>query len=208
MIYSIKGKIVYADPYCVALQCGGVAYKCVASLNTLRLLPGLGAEATLYTHLVFNQNAATKDDPFELYGFYDRQELDFFKLLVGVSGVGAKAAISILSTMEPSALALSIASGDVKAITKAQGVGPKIAQRVVLELKDKMAKVAPAEVSSAQMVSFEQTAIVGNVSEAVSALVSLGFSAADANKALSGCDPTMSVQALIKEGLKKLSWGV
>lgn len=208
MFYSIRGKIVYSDPYCVALESGGIAYKCSASLNTLRQIPGIGEETTLYTHLIFNQNAATKDEPFELYGFYDRQELDFFKLLVGVSGVGAKAAISILSTMDPSALTLSIAAGDAKAITKAQGVGPKIAQRVVLELKDKVSKLAPSEVSSSGLGSFEQTTIVGNVSEAVSALVSLGFSATDANKALRGCDPTLSVQALVKEGLKKLSWGV
>ena len=207
MFYSITGKIVYSDQYCVALDCGGVAYKCTVSLNTLSLLPPVGSTATLYTHVVFNQNATAKDDAFEKLGFYDRQELDFFKMLVGVSGVGSKAAISILSTSSPSALAVSIASGDVKAITRAQGVGPKIAQRVVLELKPKMEKLAPSRVSSEQIVGYDQAPAIGNVSEAVSALVSLGFGAADAGEALSKEDPTLSVQALIKIGLKKLSWG-
>ena len=207
MFYSLTGKIVYSDQYAVAIDCGGVAYKCTVSLNTLSLLPSLGETATLYTHIVFNQNATAKDDAFEMLGFYDRQELEFFKLLVSVSGVGAKAAISILSTASPSALAVSIASGDVKAITKAQGVGPKIAQRVVLELKPKMEKLAPSRVSSAELSGYEQATILGNVSEAVSALVSLGFSAADASAVLSKEDPNLTTEALVKIGLRKLSWG-
>ena len=155
MFYSLTGKIVYSDQYCVAIDCNGVAYKCTVSLNTLSQLPSLGSTATLFTHIVFNQNATAKDDAFEMLGFYDRQELEFFKLLVSVSGVGAKAAISILSTASPSALAVSIASGDVKAITKAQGVGPKIAQRVVLELKSKMERLAPSRVSSEEISGYE-----------------------------------------------------
>ena len=119
----------------------------------------------------------------------------------------SNAVFSILSTASPSALALSIASGDVKAITRAQGIGPKIAQRVVLELKGKVGKLAPSEITSSDAAGYEQTTILGNVSEAVSALVSLGFGAADAQKALAGLDPALPVQALIKEGLRKLSWG-
>ena len=207
MFYSITGKIISTEPTFVAVDCGAVAYKCSASLNTIRRLPPNGGTVTLYTHLIFNQNATAKDEPFELYGLLDRDELAFFKMLVSVSGVGAKAAISILSTASPSALALSIASGDVKAITKAQGVGPKIAQRVVMELKSKVAKLAPSEISAEEAGGFEQISILGNVSEAVSALVSLGFGAADAQKALAGTDPELPVQTLIKEGLKKLSWG-
>ena len=207
MFYAITGKIVLTDPTFVALECGGITYKCSVSMHTLRQLPQNGATVTLYTHLVFNQNATSKDDPLELYGFIDREELAFFKMLVSVSGVGAKAAISILSTSSPSVLALSITSGDVKAITKAQGVGPKIAQRVVLELKGKVAKLAPTEVSSAEVGGYEQTTILGNVSEAVSALAALGFSPVDAQKELAGMDPQTPVQTLIKEGLKKLSWG-
>ncbi len=207
MFYSLTGKIVCTEPTFVAIDCGGVAYRCTASLNTIRQLPPNGGVVTLYTHLVFNQNATAKDDAFELIGFIDKDELAFFKMLVSVSGVGAKAAISILSTASPSALALSIASGDVKAITRAQGIGPKIAQRVVLELKGKVGKLAPNEITSSDAAGYEQTTILGNVSEAVSALVSLGFGAADAQKALAGLDPALPVQALIKEGLRKLSWG-
>ena len=115
-----------------------------------------------------------------------------------------KAAIAILSQNTPSSLAVSIAAGDVKAITRAQGVGPKIAQRVVLELKDKMTKLAPSRISSGDMTGVEQINLGGNISEAVSALAALGFSAADAAKALSGADASMKVEDLIKIGLKKL----
>ena len=125
-------------------------------------------------------------------------------MLIDVSGVGPKAAVSILSQNTPDALALSIAAGDVKAITKAPGVGPKIAQRVILELKGKVSSFAPANNSSMDAGSVQQINMGGNISEAVSALVSLGFSAADAAKALSGADPNLKIEDLIKLGLKKL----
>jgi len=198
MFYSIRGKIVFSDTSSVALECAGVAFKCSVTLNTLKNLGGIGEEATLYTYL------SVREDALELYGFHDEQELEFFKLLLGVSGVGPKAAIAILSQNTPSSLALSIAAGDVKAITKAQGVGPKIAQRVVLELKDKMSKLTPSRMSAEESFSHQQVSMGGNISEAVSALVSLGFSAADAAKALSKADPSMRVEDLVKTGLKQL----
>ena len=198
MFYSITGKIVYSDTTSVALECGGVAFHCTVSLNTLKNIDRIGGTATLYTYL------SVREDALELFGFYDSQELAFFKMLIGVSGVGPKAAISILSQHTPNSLALSIAAGDVKSITKAPGVGPKIAQRVVLELKDKMAKLAPSHVSFEEVSGVQQINMGGNVSEAVSALTSLGFSAADAAKALAGADPDMKVEDLIKLGLRKL----
>lgn len=198
MFYSISGKIVFSDTSSVALECGGVAFKCSVTLNTLKNLGGIGEDAKLYTYL------SVREDALELFGFYDEQELEFFKLLLGVSGVGPKAAVAILSQNTPSALALSIAAGDVKAITRAQGVGPKIAQRVVLELKDKMSKLAPQNLSAEDAFAPQQVSMGGNISEAVSALVSLGFSAADAAKALSKADPAMRVEDLVKIGLKQL----
>ena len=198
MFYSITGKIVYSDTSAVALDCNGVAFRCTVTLNTLKNIGRLGEEAMLFTYL------SVREDALELFGFNDQQELEFFKLLLGVSGVGPKAAIAILSQNTPNALALSIAAGDVKAITRAQGVGPKIAQRVVLELKDKMAKLAPSHISSAEVGSSQQINLGGNISEAVSALAALGFSAADAARALTGADPEMKVEELIKIGLKKL----
>ncbi len=198
MFYSITGKIVYSDPSTVALECGGVAFKCSVTLNTLKELGRRGETTTLYTYL------SVREDALELFGFSNEQELEFFKMLLNVSGVGPKAAIAILSQNTPNALALSIAAGDVKAITRAQGVGPKIAQRVVLELKDKMAKLAPQQISAREVNAGAQINMGGNISEAVSALAALGFSAADAARALGGEDPAAKVEDLIKIGLKKL----
>ena len=198
MFYSITGKIVYSDVTTVALECAGVAFRCTVSLNTLKTLGRIGETATLYTFLSVRENAL------ELFGFADPQELEFFKLLIGISGVGPNTAIAILSQNTPNALALSIAAGDVKSITRAQGVGTKIAQRVIMELKGKMAKLAPSNVSAEEFAGVQQVSMGGNISEAVSALTALGFSASDAAKALSGEDPNARVEDLIKLGLKKL----
>ena len=198
MFYSITGKIVYSDTSCVALECGGVAFKCTVSLNTLKNIGRVGETATLYTHL------SVREDALELFGFYDKQEMEFFRLLIDVSGVGPKAAIAILSQNTPAGLAVSIAAGDVKAITRAQGVGPKIAQRVILELKGKVSGLAASGSFASDAGGVQQVSMGGNISEAVSALTALGFSAADAAKALSGADPAMRVEDLVKLGLKKL----
>ena len=198
MFYSITGKIVYSDANSVAVECGGVAFYCTVSLNTLKNLGRIGETAKLYTYL------SVKEDSLDLFGFYNQQELDCFRLLIGVSGVGPKGAIAILSNSTPDALALSIAAGDIKAITKAPGIGSKIAQRVVLELKNKMSVFGSAQATGGDLDNPQQINLGGEVSEAVSALVSLGFSAADAAKALRGADPSLGVEDLIKLGLKKL----
>ena len=156
MFYSLTGKVVFADVSCLAIDCGGVAYRCFATVNTLKRTAQIGSTVTVYTYLSVRA--------MELFGFADREELDFFKLLIGVSGVGPKAALSILSELTPSQLSMSIASGDVKSITRANGVGPKIAQRVVLELKDKITKIAPSGVSNAQLENIAQTAQQGSTS--------------------------------------------
>ena len=198
MFYSLTGKIVYSSTSYVALDCGGVAFKCNVSLNTLKSIGSIGETATLYTYL------SVKEDALDLYGFSDPLELDFFKLLIDVQNVGPKGALSILSINTPQSLALSIAAGDIKSITKAQGIGPKIAQRIILELKSKVTDLTPTNISSEEIGTVQQINMGGNISEAVSALTSLGFSAADAAKALAGADPEMRIEDLVKLGLRKL----
>ncbi len=127
MFYSLTGKLA-------VVECGGVGYRCMTSLTTLSCLPPAGERVTLYTHL------NVREDALDLFGFYSMNELDAFKKLIGVSGVGPKSALAILSDMTPDRLALCIASGDAKSLTRAPGVGVKLAQRLILELKDKISK--------------------------------------------------------------------
>ena len=198
MFYSVTGKVVFSDLYSVAVECGGVAFKCLTSANTLRDIDK-NSVVTLYTHL------NVREDALDLFGFSTEYELEWFKLLIGVTGVGPKAALAILSEQTPEKLALCISSGDVKAITRANGVGSKIAQRVILELKDK-AKSAVS--SSADAAALEKISAVGEIpetSEAVAALTMLGYSKSEASVAVSKVDSSLSVQDIIKQALKILS---
>lgn len=198
MIYSVKGKLTYIDAQFVVVECGGVGFKCFTSLNTAKSIGNVGSEVTLFTHL------AVKEDAMDLYGFSTNQELDSFKLLITVSGIGPKAAVSILSELAPDRLALAIASGDIKAITKANGVGKKTAERVVLELKDKMVNTATGEVSGA-VSSAASIAEESSSAEAVAALVALGFGQSDAAVGVGQMDKSLSVDEMIRLGLKQLS---
>lgn len=199
MFYSITGKVVYSDTQSVALETGGVAFKCSTTLNSLKRIGERGNTVTLYTHL------NVREDALDLFGFYTEQELECFKLLISVSGVGPKAAISILSELTPEKLALSIATGDSKAITKAQGVGPKLAQRVVLELKDKLAKGLELPADSPEIQAAGVAAAEGNAAEAVSALAMLGYTQSEAALAVSKLDGSLPVETLIKQALKQLA---
>ncbi len=193
MIYSVRGALVYTDTKTAVIECGGVGFRCNVTHKTLAQLPSVGGEAMLYTYL------AVREDAMDLYGFYDVSELEFFKLIISVNGIGPKLGISILSDFTPKQLCMFIASGDAKAISKANGVGAKTAQRIVLELKDKV---------SSGMQLGEADTYVGNAtfnggaSEAVEALVSLGFTQGEAAKVVSQCDPQMPVEDIIKEALK------
>ena len=156
-----------------------------------------GSQATVFTYM------NVREDAMELYGFYTRNELEAFKQLITVSGVGPKAALAILSVMTPDQLALSIASGDAKAITKAQGVGAKIAQRIVLELKNKFSTDLTAEQSD--MVAAIQSADTSvDFSEAIEALIQLGYSRSEAAAAVSKLDKSLPVEELIRLALKSL----
>lgn len=196
MFYSLTGEIVYRDSSSVAISCGGVAFRCSVTLTTLNELSDKKGEVTLYTHL------SVRDDALELFGFYDESELDCFRMLISISGVGPKAALAILSQLTPDRLALAVSSGDVKSITKAQGVGKKIAQRVVLELKDKM---KTGDVSGTGETGASGQILLGsNTSEAVEALVMLGYSQSEASSAVAKLDQSLSVEKLITQALKIL----
>lgn len=199
MFYSLTGNIIYSDLNSVAVECSGVGFKCFTTMNTLRKIGGNGDKVTLYTHL------NVREDALDLFGFADTYELDFFKLLISVSGVGPKAALAILSELEPDKLALCIASGDSKAITKAQGVGPKLAQRVVLELKDKVKGIAHEDNCGYDLAAAEAATSSAAGSEAVSALMVLGYTQSEAATAVGKLDQSLSVEEMIKQALKLLA---
>ncbi len=197
MFYSISGNIIMSDASSVAIDCSGVGFKCNASLNTLRKIGSAGSKVTLYTYL------AVREDALELFGFYDLQELDCFKLLIAISGVGPKAALAVLSEMTPEKLALAVSNGDSKAVTRAQGVGPKLAQRIILELKGKLSVDVSDE--DGAFISESNESASSNISEAISALQFLGYSQHEAAKAVKSLDMSLSVEDMIKKALALLS---
>lgn len=198
MLYNIRGKLTVSDVNFFVVECGGVGFKCFTTLNTVKNIGKIGDEVNVFTYL------AVREDAMDLYGFATLDELNAFKLLITVSGIGPKAAAAILSELEPNRLAICIASGDAKAITKAQGVGKKTAERVVLELKDKMGAITVG--STSDVVS--SVATVGessNSAEAVEALVALGYSQSDAAVVVGSMDKSLSVDEMIRNGLKQLA---
>ena len=197
MIYNLKGKLTVCDVNFIVIECGGVGFKCFTTLNTVKQIGKVGSEVNVFTHL------SVREDAMDLYAFATSAELDSFKLLITVSGIGPKAAASILSELTPDRLALCIASGDAKSITAAQGVGKKTAERVVLELKDKMNGIVSESVSSS--VNNASSVESSSASEAVAALVALGYSQSDAAVVVGSLDKSMSVDEMIRHGLKQLA---
>ena len=202
MIYSVSGKITHTEPNLAVVEAGGVGFACRTTAATLSNLQ-IGAQAMLYTYL------HVREDAMELFGFGGRDELEAFKLLISVSGVGPKAALSVLSDLSPQNFALCVASGDSRLLTRSQGIGAKIAQRIVLELKDKVDPAGNFAVGrdaspfrdAAQPLTGKSP---NNASEAIAALSALGFTTTQAAKALEGVDRTLSTQEIIKIALKKL----
>ncbi|MGN8967455.1 Holliday junction branch migration protein RuvA [Intestinimonas sp. HCP28S3_D6] len=201
MFYYVNGTVAHLAPYLAVIDCGGVGYACRTTNNTLARLKK-GETARLYTYL------NVREDAMELYGFFTEDERNCFQLLIGVSGVGPKAALSILSSSTPETLAMSIITGDEKALTVAPGIGKKIAQRVILELKDKLAKgqITPGGESYG---GTGVTVIPENKSsEAAAALAVLGYSTAEIGVALKGIDlDALSLEEIIKQALKKMVKG-
>lgn len=198
MIYSVKGEVVHTEANLAVIECGGVGYACRTTFTTLSKLKGIGSQAKLYTYLNVSQ------DDVSLFGFYDQQELKCFRMLLTVSGVGPKAALSVLSDIPPEKFALTVATGDYKAITKAKGIGAKTAQRIVLELKDKIAKKQLSGASSVDFSAVSEAVSGGATGEAIAALVVLGYSQAEAATVISGLDSSLSTEELIKQALKKI----
>ncbi len=198
MFYHIAGTVAELDSYLAVIDCSGVGYALNVSANTLsRLRPG--ERAKLYVSEI------VKEDAFDLYGFYTKAEKRSFELLIGVSGVGPKAALSILSSSTPENLAMAILAGDEKALTVAPGIGKKIAQRVVYELRDKMAK----ETGSLSLPVQSSTGAAGvggdKLSDAAAALAVLGYGAAEINAALKGVDTgALTTEAIVKAALKNM----
>lgn len=197
MIYSLNGTLTYTDPTTAVVECAGVGYGCRVTYNTLRQLPDTGKQVFLFTYM------NVREDAVDLFGFYTKEELECFKLLTTVNGVGPKAAISILSELTPNAVCAAISTGDTKTITRAQGVGTKVAQRIVLELKDKVGMAVSDEGIENSDISSANSA-QGGKSEAISALMALGYSQSEAKSAVSKCDTSRDTEQIIKDALKYL----
>ncbi len=199
MIYSVHGKVIHIGQNLAVIECAGVGFGCRTTSYTLSHLT-MGEEATLLTCM------NVREDAVELFGFFDSAELNCFKMLLSVNGVGPKAALSILSDLSPQGFALCVAGGDSKSLTRSPGIGKKIADRIILELKDKLSKQTE-NISAESYAQLSQAAVSGSgsMAEALAALVVLGFTNSQAQGALSGLSPELPVSELVKEALKKLS---
>ena len=199
MFYYLDGTVAEILPGLAVIDCGGVGYACMTTNNTLARLKK-GQKGKLYTFLNVGENA------FGLYGFGSQNELNSFKLLIGVSGVGPKAALAILSACTPETLAMAIVTGDEKSLTAAPGVGKKIAQRIILELKDKMAKETAAGLDFSGGKGTPAMPVFSNkATEAAQALAVLGYSTQEVQMALKGIDvEALSLEDIIRQSLKKM----
>ena len=198
MIYSLNGKLLFSDHISAVIECNGIGFRFLASTKTLSVLPQKGEQAFVYTYM------NVKEDAVDLYGFSDTKELELFKLITSVNGVGPKIGIAILSDFTVDSLSLAIASGDAKALTKANGVGLKLAQRIVLELKDKLAS-ADITVTKDSGISVADISDGSSPKDAIAALVQFGYSHGEAASAVSKCDLSKPTEAIIKQALRLLS---
>lgn len=204
MISYLKGKLAQKDENGVVIDVGGVGFGAAMPTNDIARLPEVGGEVTVYTYLY------VQEDALRLYGFLDKGGIDYFNRLISVSGVGCKAALAILSVLSPSDLAMAIIGEDVKAITRAQGVGAKIAQRIILELRGKVdAKDAVGRPAAdrAPAAAFAPSADVS----AINALIALGCSPSEAQKAvmqISSEGGGLTTEEIIKEALRRMSNGI
>ena len=206
MFYYISGALAHLDPSFAVVDAGGVGYKLTISQNTHDSMPphltvSEPPKVKLFTYM------AVREDGIELFGFASEDELDSFKMLITVSGVGPKAAISILSHLTPRKLAIAITTEDKKSISKANGIGPKTAARIVLELKDKLGRevyIDDGDTPEGSISTAETASKVSNLSDAQNALMVLGYSKSEAISALAGIDPSTELDDMIRLALKKL----
>ncbi len=194
MIHSLTGKVTHQTPDSAVIVCGGVGFKVMMPSSAACSLK-VGSEATIFTYL------NVKEDAFELFGFEDEQQQRVFSILISVSGVGPKVGIAILNSLSPSKIMLAIAAADHKAFTAANGVGPKLAQRIVLELKDKATSIDITGDEGSQVIM----PVTGGSAQAVAALVALGYSRSEAASAVSGLDDSLPTAEIIKLALKRFA---
>lgn len=196
MLYRLRGSLIHTEPSFAVIECAGVGYKCYTTMNTQRSLPAIGKEAVLYTHM------NVREDAVDLFGFSSLAELNCFKLLTSVSGVGPKVGLAILSVLSPEQVAVAVAAGDFKTLTMAQGVGNKLAQRVILELKDKLKALGGREevTAAAGVVN-----AAGNAAEAMNALTVLGYTPSDVAPVVAKFDSSLPVEELIRLTLKAMA---
>ena len=200
MIYCLTGKIVKKSMSAVVLSCGGVGYYAQCPASVAGALPGVGQETTLYTVMSVTENDVS------LYGFATEEQQACFEMLTAVSGVGPKVGLAILSVMEPQRVALAISAGDHKAFKAANGVGPKLAQRIVLELKDKVAKGFVDGISLEDVAGAASGEPASQSSaQAIAALVSLGYSQSEAALAISKIDANLPLEEIIKLALSGMA---
>ena len=205
MLYHVKGELALCEPNLAVVDCGGVGYALTVSLTTANTLSAfLGKEVFLFTHL------QVREDGVELFGFGSKEELSVFRLLISVSGVGPKAAMSILSHLSPDRFAYAVCTEDVKALSRAPGIGSKTAARIVLELKDKISK----DQMQGDLASLSGTAPAptpkssGVMKEAADALSVLGYGRSEINGVLSAIDPAgKTLEDVITEALRRFSKG-
>ena len=198
MYYSIKGTVLLAEANLVVIEAGGVGYQIHTSYPSARAVRP-GENAMLYTCL------QVREDAMDLYGFVSKQEKECFQLLIAISGVGPKAALAILSAVTPDQLALAVMAQDEKALTVAPGVGKKLAQRILLELKDKLAKGGMEAVSGGSVSVAAMPAAGSSVEDAIAALMVLGYPRATAMTALQGVDAAgKTTDELVRAALKRL----
>lgn len=199
MYYYISGKLAVKGDNYIVVDNAGVGYKVYTSLNDIEKSGSAGSDITMYTYL------NVREDAMELYGFITEEEKKMFLQLTSVSGVGPKAGLAILSVASPSAIATAIITGDTKTITKAQGVGPKVAQRIILELKDKIDSESLGLSADGELIlDTDNEPIVDSRAEALSALVVLGYSSQEAKNVLMKLDSSLTAEELIKKALTQL----
>ena len=201
MFYYLKGELAICEVGVCVIDCGGVGYKLTtSSITSQNMANKLGQTVKLYTHL------AVREDGIELFGFASNEERACFNLLIGVSGVGPKAAIGILSMMTPDRFSLAVCTEDTKFISKTPGIGPKTAARIVLELKDKISKDMMTSAPSVGGATVVKTLPVSkNLSEATEALMVLGYDKNTVLSVIKDIDPATEVGDIIKAALKKLA---
>ena len=209
MFYFIQGKLALLDPTFAVIDAGGVGYKLTISQTTHDGMPphltvSEPPQVKLLTYM------AVREDGIELFGFATQEELSAFKMLISVSGVGPKAAMSILSLLTPEKFALAVCTDDKKTISKANGIGPKTAARIILELKDKLTRETSLQGVDVTTVAGMDNIVSGSngsLNDAIDALTVLGYSRSEAMEALRGVDTKLPTEDLIRAALKKLMRG-